>query len=417
MSALEAADPIGRATSAAARPPGLDDDLAFAIALAARAGEVLMDRYERLERIDYKSARDVVTEADHQSEALILDAIRERHPTDAILAEETGEHQAVAGEAPLSGRGRVWIVDPLDGTVNYANGIPFFCVSIALIVDGQPSVGVIHDPTRNETFAATTLTNFAVTLAIAAVIGGVIGYGVSRALLRFRYEWFLALVLLVGGEIVRIVVRGYEPVICASNGLSGVAQPFVWVGNPQSASILFAGLILILVAAAYVYSERLLRSPYGRLLKAVRENDAVAQSLGKNVARVRAQVMFIGSAMAAVAGVLFAVNVGFVTANDYVVTLTLDVWVMIVLGGLGNNKGALLGALLITVLDRVTAVIAIQANMLGSEFEFNYARYILFGVLLLLMLRYRPQGLLPEPKQTTPAHEVLSNMSDAEATV
>ncbi|MFP5342630.1 MAG: inositol monophosphatase family protein [Candidatus Limnocylindria bacterium] len=131
------------------------DDLAFAIALAARAGEILMDRYERLERVDYKSAKDVVTEADHLSEALILDAIRRRHPGDAILAEETGEHQAVAGEAPMSGRGRVWIVDPLDGTINYANGIPFFCVSIGLIVDGRPAVGVIHDPTRAETLAAT----------------------------------------------------------------------------------------------------------------------------------------------------------------------------------------------------------------------------------------------------------------------
>ena len=59
------------------------------------------------------------------------------------------------GEAPTSGRGRVWIVDPLDGTINYANGIPFFCVSIGLVVDGRPTVGVIHDPTRHETFAAT----------------------------------------------------------------------------------------------------------------------------------------------------------------------------------------------------------------------------------------------------------------------
>ncbi|MGP1674401.1 MAG: inositol monophosphatase family protein [Candidatus Limnocylindrales bacterium] len=132
-----------------------DDDLAFAIAIAARAGEVLMDRYERLERIDYKSARDVVTEADHESEALIIDAIRAHGRGDAILAEETGEHRAIEGEAPTSGRGRLWIVDPLDGTVNYANGIPFFCVSIGLIVDGRPSVGVIHDPTRGETFAAT----------------------------------------------------------------------------------------------------------------------------------------------------------------------------------------------------------------------------------------------------------------------
>jgi myo-inositol-1(or 4)-monophosphatase len=130
-------------------------ELAFALDLADRAGVVLMDHYERLEQIDYKSARDVVTEADHLSEALILDAIRETFPADAILAEETGEHKAKAGEAPTSGRGRVWIVDPLDGTVNYANGLPVFCVSIGLVVDGVPTVGVILDPTRTEVFAAT----------------------------------------------------------------------------------------------------------------------------------------------------------------------------------------------------------------------------------------------------------------------
>ena len=130
-------------------------DLAFSVAVAAEAGAILMDRYERLERIDYKSARDVVTEADHLSEALIIDAIRAAYPRDAILAEETGEHRAVAGEAPTSGRGRVWIVDPLDGTVNYANGLPIFCVSIGLVVDGRPTAGVILDPTRGDTFAAT----------------------------------------------------------------------------------------------------------------------------------------------------------------------------------------------------------------------------------------------------------------------
>ena len=139
----------------AAPMPAFADELEFAIELAERAGVVLMDHYERLEQIDYKSARDVVTEADHLAEALILDAIRARYPADAILAEETGEHRAIAGEAPTSGRGRVWIVDPLDGTVNYANGLPVFCVSIGLVVDGVPSVGVILDPTRTESFAAT----------------------------------------------------------------------------------------------------------------------------------------------------------------------------------------------------------------------------------------------------------------------
>ena len=141
-------------TEAVDSPTVWRHELDFSLDIAERAGAVLMDRYERLERIDYKSARDVVTEADHLSEALILEAIRARFPDDAILAEETGEHRAIAGEAPTSGRGRVWIVDPLDGTVNYANGIPMFCVSIGLVADGVPVVGVILDPTRDEAFSA-----------------------------------------------------------------------------------------------------------------------------------------------------------------------------------------------------------------------------------------------------------------------
>lgn len=146
----------GEVTEPAGPRSGLAEDVAFGLELAQRAGAVLMDRYERLERIDHKSARDVVTEADHLSEALIVEAIRARYPDDAILAEETGEHRAIAGEAPTSGRGRVWIVDPLDGTVNYANGIPVFCVSIGLVIDGAPAVGVIVDPTRDESFTATS---------------------------------------------------------------------------------------------------------------------------------------------------------------------------------------------------------------------------------------------------------------------
>jgi len=129
-------------------------ELAFALEVATRAGELLMDRYERVEQIDYKSARDVVTEVDHLSEALILDAIRAAFPGDALLAEETGEHDGGSeGQTATSGQGRVWVVDPLDGTINYANGIPFFCVSIALVKAGRPVVGVVHDPSRRESFA------------------------------------------------------------------------------------------------------------------------------------------------------------------------------------------------------------------------------------------------------------------------
>ena len=130
------------------------EELAFATDTARRAGALLLTSYERLERIDYKSKRDVVTNADYASEHLVIDAIRARYPDDAILAEESGEHAGMRRDDG-SHNGRMWVIDPLDGTVNYANGIPYYCVSIGLVVDDRPAVGVIFDPARDDLYSAT----------------------------------------------------------------------------------------------------------------------------------------------------------------------------------------------------------------------------------------------------------------------
>jgi myo-inositol-1(or 4)-monophosphatase len=146
--------PLGDAAEAAAQRRRLGQSAAFgpelelAIDLAHQAGRIQMEHYERLEDIRAKGPRDVVTEVDHLCEGLVMRAVQERYPSDAFYAEEIGE--VAAPHATKSGR--VWIVDPLDGTVNYANGIPFFCISIALAAEGRPVVGVVHDPTRDETF-------------------------------------------------------------------------------------------------------------------------------------------------------------------------------------------------------------------------------------------------------------------------
>jgi myo-inositol-1(or 4)-monophosphatase len=127
-------------------------ELTFALGLADRAGALLVDLQDRLVSIEHKSETDVVTEADHLSEALVIDAVREAFPGDAVLSEEVGVVLPAADVAPS---GRTWVMDPLDGTVNYANGIPFFCFSLALVVDGRPVAGVVRDPIRGESYAAT----------------------------------------------------------------------------------------------------------------------------------------------------------------------------------------------------------------------------------------------------------------------
>lgn len=127
-------------------------DLRFAEQIAGRAGELVHASYERVQRIRHKSPRDVVTEVDFASEKLLIDAIRTEHPSDTILAEESGHHRRGRRDAVPE---RMWVLDPLDGTVNYANGIPFFCVSVALVGPDGPLAGVVLDPMRGDCYAAT----------------------------------------------------------------------------------------------------------------------------------------------------------------------------------------------------------------------------------------------------------------------
>jgi myo-inositol-1(or 4)-monophosphatase len=130
-------------------------EIAFATDLARKAGEIIQAGYGRIEQIDRKSRRDVVTDVDFRSEELVISEIQRRFPGDAILAEESGSHSGhtATGRAAVQAE-RTWVIDPLDGTVNYANGIPFYCVSIGLIADGQPVVGVVLDPARGDCYQA-----------------------------------------------------------------------------------------------------------------------------------------------------------------------------------------------------------------------------------------------------------------------
>lgn len=123
--------------------------LNFAIETARQAGHVLMEKFGRITQITKKGDINLVTEADLASEALIIERIKSYHPKHSILAEESGEAVVVGGDTTWK-----WIIDPLDGTTNYAHGYPCFCVTIALEHDGELVIGVTFDPTRDELFAA-----------------------------------------------------------------------------------------------------------------------------------------------------------------------------------------------------------------------------------------------------------------------
>lgn len=117
-----------------------------ALEAALAAGDILRDSFGRVETVRYKGEVDIVTEIDERSEEAVVQIIRDRFPHHRILAEEG----SVGGDDPAYR----WIIDPLDGTTNYAHGLPFFCVSIALETWGEVVLGAIYDPLRDEMFLA-----------------------------------------------------------------------------------------------------------------------------------------------------------------------------------------------------------------------------------------------------------------------
>ena len=127
-----------------------DGELELAVETARQAGALLVGAFEGGGSERRKGPYDVVTELDHASEALIMGTLGSAFPADRRLGEETGL------TVPRRASNRTWIVDPLDGTVNFASGLPFWCVSIALAIAHRVVLGVIHDPLRDETVVATT---------------------------------------------------------------------------------------------------------------------------------------------------------------------------------------------------------------------------------------------------------------------
>jgi myo-inositol-1(or 4)-monophosphatase len=114
--------------------------------IARQAGAVLMGGYGHVRHIQQKGVIDLVTEFDKRSEELILSFIQQEFPDHSILAEESGRHETISEYQ--------WLIDPLDGTTNFAHGIPIFSVSIGLLMNNVPLIGVVYDPFRDEMFSA-----------------------------------------------------------------------------------------------------------------------------------------------------------------------------------------------------------------------------------------------------------------------
>ncbi len=264
-----------------------------------------------------------------------------------------------------------------------------------------------------------------IALLFATVTGGIVGLVISYPALRVKEEWYLSMILLVAGEMFRIIVMNTEQIGCGFNGLGGITNPFYWMSNYFASSTfaayvptgLYAAVIVAVALGCFVIAQKSCNSPYGRLLKSIRDDQVAAESLGKNVSKVRKQIMIIGSVMAGLAGGLYVYYIGVASTDDYIPAVTFSLWVMMILGGYANNRGLLVGTFIITMLDRGSLVSGILLQTFFSNFNANlivYGRYMVEAVILLLLLVFRQKGIFPQTRIKTKAYTLFDSKKSDE---
>ena len=237
-------------------------------------------------------------------------------------------------------------------------------------------------------------------ILLAAIIGATLGFVTSFPAIRLR-EDYLGMLLLAAAQLFQIFLGGYEPLIGGTQGIE-VPDLFAWAGNGiEVRDVVVLGFLAVFAGLVYFYAERVARSPLGRTLRAIRDNEVAARALGKNDVAMRRNVIIVASAISAMAGALLTFYVGAVNAEAWTrITWTFWIWVMVIIGGAANNAGVALGAFSFTFLFKI--VDQVKFYFQGSiPFDVNWLEYLLFASLLILILAFRPGGILPEKSSVT----------------
>ena len=241
---------------------------------------------------------------------------------------------------------------------------------------------------------------FFVGLALAAGVGGLLGFIASYPAIRLR-EDYLGMILLGSAQLFQIFLLGYEPLIGGSQPI-GVPNLFWWVPSGAGWRDLAAlGVVGLFAGLVYLLMELLARSPLGRTLRAVRDNEVAARSLGKDDVAIRRKVIVIASAICGMVGAFHAFYYSSVAAGTWDrVAFTFWPWVMVILGGAANNLGVALGSFTFAFVLKVVDLAKFTFSSL-IPFDVNWLEYLMFASMLLFILIYRPYGIVPEKSSFT----------------
>jgi len=236
----------------------------------------------------------------------------------------------------------------------------------------------------------------AVGLVAAMALAAIASAAVGALTLRLRSD-YLAIATFGIAVVVDLVVRNAAWLTGGALGISFIPRPFAALAErPLPFALATFLLVALLAALSYVVLERLATSPWGRVLRAIREDERAAASLGKSGAWYRLQAFTVGGALMGLAGALEAHTIGFLSAENFTASVTFQVWAMLVVGGAGNNRGALAGAVLVTALWSLTGLATSAWFPPDQQARAAALRIVAIGVLLTVTILWRPRGLVGE---------------------
>ncbi|PTD93724.1 branched-chain amino acid ABC transporter permease [archaeon SCG-AAA382B04] len=228
--------------------------------------------------------------------------------------------------------------------------------------------------------------NLFISIIIGIALSIVAGVLIGAPTLKLRGD-YLAIVTIAFSEIIRYFYINEGWLTGGAGGLSNFNQLLGFLPS-QYKQIGFLIVTLALLGIVYVFLEKLINSPWGRVLKSIREDEEVSKALGKNIYKYKIQSLAIGSGIAGIAGILQAFNNYLVLPSSYKPLITFYAWIIVVLGGSANNKGSLVGAIIFVAFFESTRFLPLGDVRVGS------LRMIIIGLLLILLMLFRPQGIL-----------------------
>jgi len=229
---------------------------------------------------------------------------------------------------------------------------------------------------------------FLANIVCAVILSGLLGAVVGIPSLRIRDDYF-AIATFAFQVITFSVMNNWVSLTSGPMGLPGIPQPtlFGWEINNH---IDFLLLVSILCVITLWISHKIVSSPFGRVLKAVREDEIFAQAMGKNVASYKILIFVIGAGMASVAGVMYAYYISFIDPTSFTIMESIFIISIVIIGGAGNIWGSVLGAAVLVILPEALRFLGMPSSIAANM------RQIIYGALLVIFMLFRPQGFIGE---------------------